>query len=129
MMSSSDQTAARWMVNLIILAGLVLALVQLTGMARANSLDSLTGAQLNAALDEIETGLPNGQRYSDAPKAAARSAWQVVQRHCPDRTEGQARDIVKTWIKNSVLMVEDYDDPIERKSRKGLRVNNGKRPS
>jgi hypothetical protein len=91
--------------------------------------DNLSNAQLNAALDEIETGLPNGQRYSDAPKAAARSAWQVLQRHCPDRTEGQSRDIVRTWVKNGVLITEDYDDPIDRKPRKGLRVCQGKRPS
>jgi hypothetical protein len=91
--------------------------------------DNLSNAQLNAALDEIEAGLPNGQRYSDAPKAAARSAWQVLQRHCPDRTEGQCRDIVKTWVKNGVLITEDYDDPIDRKPRKGLRVCQGKRPS
>jgi hypothetical protein len=91
--------------------------------------DNLSGAQLNAALDEIEAGLPNGQRYSDAAKAAARSAWKVVQRQCPDRTEGQSREIVRTWVKNGVLFAEDYDDPIDRKPRKGLRVCPEKRPS
>lgn len=91
--------------------------------------DGISGAQLNAALDEIEAGLSDGQRYSDAPKAAARAAWPVVQRHCPNRTEPQCRDIVRTWVKNGVLLVEDYDDPIERKPRKGLRVCHGKRPS
>lgn len=91
--------------------------------------DNLSSAQLNAALDTIETGLPNGQRYSDAPKAAARSAWQAVQRHCPDRSEAQSRDIVKTWVKNGVLVIEDYDDPVDRKPRKGLRVCHAKRPS
>jgi hypothetical protein len=91
--------------------------------------DSLTGTQLNAVLDDIEAGLPNGQRYSNAPKAGDRAAWLAVQRHCPDRTEGQAREIIKTWVKNEVLFTEDYDDQVERKSRKGLRVNHGKRPS
>jgi hypothetical protein len=91
--------------------------------------DSLSSAQLNAALDEIEAGLPNGQRYSDAPKAADRAAWKAVQRHCPDRTEPQSREIVKTWVKNGVLIIEDYDDPMERKPRKGLRVCHGKRPT
>lgn len=91
--------------------------------------DGISSAQLNAALDDIEAGLPNSQRYSDAPKAGARAAWQVVQRHCPDRTEAQSRDIVRTWVKNGVLYAEEYDDQVERKPRKGLRVNNGKRPS
>jgi AAA domain len=89
----------------------------------------LSSAQLNAALDEIEAGLPNGQRFSDAPKAADRAAWVVVQRHCPDRTEAQSRDIVRTWVKNGVLFAEEYDDQVERKPRKGLRVSPGKRPS
>jgi hypothetical protein len=91
--------------------------------------DGISSVQLNAALDEIEAGLPNGQRYSDAPKASERAAWAVVKRHCQDRTEPQCRDIVRTWVKNGVLFVEDYDDQVERKPRKGLRVCHGKRPS
>lgn len=91
--------------------------------------DGITSAQLNAALDEIETGMPNGQRYSDAGPAKTRAAWPVVQRHCPDRTEPQCRQIVNTWVLNGVLFNEDYDDPVDRKTRKGLRVCHGKRPS
>jgi hypothetical protein len=91
--------------------------------------EGLTSAQLNGVLDEIEAGLPKGQRYSDAPKAAARAAWPVVQLHCPNLSEGQCREIIRTWVKNGVLFHEDYDDTVERKTRKGLRANPGKRPS
>lgn len=91
--------------------------------------DGVSSAQLNAALDDIEAGMPNGQRYSDASKAGNRAAWPVVQRHCPDRTEPQCREILRTWSKNGVTYSEDYDDAIERKPRKGLRVCHGKRPS
>jgi hypothetical protein len=91
--------------------------------------EGVTSAQANAALDEIEAGQPNGQRFSDAGPATLRAAWRVVQHHCPDRTEPQCREIVRTWVKNGVLFNEDYDDPIERKPRKGLRVCNGKRPT
>jgi len=91
--------------------------------------DGITAAQLNAALDEIEAGMPNGQRYSDAGPAKTRAAWPVVQRHCSSRTEPQCRQIVNTWVLNGVLFNEDYDDPVDRKSRKGLRVCHGKRPS
>jgi hypothetical protein len=80
--------------------------------------DSLSGAQLNAALDAIEAGMPNGQRYSDAPKAGDRAAWRAVQVHCPDRTEPQCREIVKTWVKNGVLTSEDYDDPVNARAEK-----------
>lgn len=91
--------------------------------------EGLSSIQLNAALTEIEAGMPNGQRYSDAAKADDRAAWRVVQRHCLDRTEAQCREIIKTWVKNGVLYSEAYDDLVERKPRKGLRVDPSKRPS
>ncbi|KRR09572.1 hypothetical protein CQ12_13880 [Bradyrhizobium jicamae] len=91
--------------------------------------DGISSAQINAALDDIESGMPNGQRYSDAPKAGERAAWKVVQRHCPNRTEFQCREIVRTWSKNGLLVAEDYEDPTDYKTRKGLRVIHGKRPS
>jgi 5S rRNA maturation endonuclease (ribonuclease M5) len=89
----------------------------------------LSSAVLNTALTDIEAGMPNGQRYSDAARTSTRAAWQVVQRHCPDRTEAQCREIIKTWVKNGVLYHEDYDDPVDRKERKGLRLDPSKRPS
>jgi hypothetical protein len=91
--------------------------------------DGVSSAQLNAVLDEIEVGLPNGQRYSDAGPAKTRAAWPVVQRHCPSRTEPQCRQIVNAWVESGVLFNDEYDDPIDRKPRKGLRVCHGKRPS
>ena len=84
---------------------------------------------LNRILDDIEGGMPNGSRYSGAPKAEDRAAWQVVVTHAPDKTEKQAREIIRTWIKSGTLYTEDYEDPNQRKVRAGLRVNAGKRPS
>ena len=98
-------------------------------MASSKAWDGISSAQLNAALDEIEDGLPNGQRFSDAGPAKARAAWPVIQRHAPNRTEAQCRKIVNTWLETGVLFNDEYDDPIDRKSRKGLRVCHGKRPS
>jgi hypothetical protein len=71
----------------------------------------------------------NGQRYSDAPNAKERAAWYVVKKHCPTKTEGQCREMIRTWVKNGVLCKVDYDDPIERKACKGLRIDASKRPS
>ncbi len=88
----------------------------------------LSNEHLNAALTDIDAGMANGQRYSDAARAPTRAAWPVVLRHCPDRTEPQCREIIKTWVKNGVLYNVDYDDPVERKQRKGLRLNQTKRP-
>ena len=36
--------------------------------------------------------------------------------------------MIKVWIESGVLDVVDYDDPIQRKKRKGVRVNQEKRP-
>jgi hypothetical protein len=90
--------------------------------------DGLGSVQLNAALDDISAGLPNGQRYSNASAAADRAAWPIVQRHCPGKTEKQCRDIVNTWVKSGVLCIANYDDPKTRKPRQGLCVDNNKRP-
>jgi len=90
---------------------------------------NLSTVALNAALTEIDAGMSNGQRYSDASAATDRAAWVVVQRHCPGKTEPQCREIIRTWVKNGVLYKEDYEDPIKREPRPGLRVNNSTRPS
>jgi hypothetical protein len=90
----------------------------------------LAAETLNAALTEIDAGMPNGQRYTDAGGGKGdRAAWKVVQKHCPNRSEGQCREIIKTWIKNGVLYAVEYDDPIKRNPRKGYRLDTSKRPT
>ena len=84
---------------------------------------------LNRILDDIEAGLPNGSRYSISTGAKDRAAWHVVVRHAPDKTEKQAREVVKAWVKSGTLYTEEYEDPVARKQFLGLRVNQAKRPS
>jgi hypothetical protein len=84
---------------------------------------------LNAALTEIDDGMPNGQRYSDAPNARERAVWHVIQKHCPNKNEDQCREIIRTWVNTGLLCRVDYEDPIVRKTCKGLRVDASKRPS
>jgi hypothetical protein len=86
-------------------------------------------ATLNHILDAIDAGLPNGSRYSSAPKAGNRAAWKVVEHQCPGKNEKQARDMIQIWVKNGTLYAEDYEDPVQRRPRSGLRVNPLKRPS
>lgn len=84
---------------------------------------------IDLILDEIGAGLASGSRFSGAPSArGARAAWAVVIKHCPDKTEQQAREIIKTWLRNEVLYAKEYEDPEQRKSREGLFVNPVKRP-
>jgi AAA domain-containing protein/Toprim domain-containing protein len=79
-------------------------------------------------LDAIDAGLPNGERYSDASKATARAAWQVV-RQFTGKDEGPSRQIIKTWVKNGVLIRENYTSPTRREPQIGLVVDPTKRPS
>jgi hypothetical protein len=87
----------------------------------------LPTATLNKILDEIDQGLPAGRLYSHRGAAVERAAWRVVVKHL-DNTEAQAREIIKTWVKNGVLKIVDYHDEESRKAREGLRVEPAKRP-
>ena len=84
-------------------------------------------ATLNAILNAIDAGMPNGRRYSKHNRAAEREAWRVVHQHCPDKAEAQCHEIIKQWSVAGVLVETDYDDPITRKARRGLAVDPGKR--
>jgi hypothetical protein len=84
---------------------------------------------LNRILDRIDAGLPSGSRYSQGAAATDRAAWKVVAEEIPSKTEEQAREIINIWVKNELLVSEDYTDPVIRKPRKGLRVDATKRPS
>jgi AAA domain len=94
-----------------------------------------SSVDLNALLNNIDRGLvdengkPTGQRYSNAPNATDRAVWPVVQKHYPDKTEGQCREIIHAWLDTKLLYPENYDDPVERKPRKGLKVDDSKRPT
>jgi hypothetical protein len=84
---------------------------------------------LNAILSDIARGMDNGQRYSNAPSAEKRAVWPVVQKHYPEKPEGQCRTIIHAWLKTGLIYPQKYDDPIEYKERSGLFVDDEKRPS
>ena len=83
---------------------------------------------LNEILTAIDKGLEDGQRYSAAAAAKDLAAWRVVIEYAPDKTEKQAREIIKTWLKTGLLVDEEYPNPVTRKSAKGLKVIATKRP-
>ena len=72
--------------------------------------------------------MDNGQRYTNAPRAPKRAVWPVVQTHYPDKPEGACREIIHAWLATGLLYPDDYDDPVDRKERKGLFVADAKRP-
>jgi hypothetical protein len=81
----------------------------------------------NQILDQIEAGPYDGGRYSPAVQAADRAAWHVVEACCPSLNSEQAKYVIKTWLKNGVLVSQEHVDPKSRKSRPSLFV--GHRPS
>jgi hypothetical protein len=84
---------------------------------------------LNAILDAIDAGMPNGQRYAHENRMGQeRAAWRLVQRHCPGKNQAQCREMIKQWLNSGVLFKTDYDDPITRKLAKGLQVDRHRRP-
>ena len=90
--------------------------------------DGLHTETINRILDAIDAGLPDGERYSSAPRATTRAAWQAVERHAPGKPESQCREIIRQWLVNGLLIVEIYHSKKDRKSVEGLRVDNAKRP-
>jgi hypothetical protein len=87
-------------------------------------------ALCNTILNDFARGLDNGQRYSNAPAAAnERQAWLVIRNHCANKPETQCRQIINAWLNSGLLYPKDYLDPVQRKQRSGLFVNDAKRPS
>ena len=103
--------------------------------APKNAWAGTSAADLNKLLDDIDRGMvdedgnPNGRRYSNAPRASERAVLPLVQEHYPQKTEGECRTIIHAWLDSGLLYPDDYDDPVDRKSRKGLYVDASKRPS
>jgi hypothetical protein len=89
----------------------------------------LSHALLNAMLDEIDRGLPDGDRYSNENAARNGAAWKVIQQYAPQKTEEQCKEIIKEWVAKGVLYVADYINTQRRETVKGLHVNGAKRPN
>jgi hypothetical protein len=84
--------------------------------------EGLSDDILNRIRVDLDAGLPDGNRYTDAAKAGVREAWRVVAQHAPGKTEAQAREIIKVWLKNGVLVVRPYFNQATKKTVNGLFV-------
>jgi hypothetical protein len=60
----------------------------------------LDNGTLNAILDKIDAGSPDGERYSATPSAKDRAAWRVVKSVAPHKSQKQCREIIRQWVKN-----------------------------
>jgi AAA domain len=93
-----------------------------------DAFEGMTTDVSNAILDDIEAGLPNGDRFSDSNSAKERAAWKVIVKHLPGKSEKQARRVINKWVKNEVMQTRTYHHSDRREDVQGLFVNNAKRP-
>jgi hypothetical protein len=71
-----------------------------------------------------------GRRYSNDKRASTSDqAWMVVKQHAPHLTQDQCQQIVEGWLKSGLLYEQDYYDTKLRRTRRGLFVDNSKRPT
>ena len=85
-------------------------------------------AEPNTILDRIAAGPEPGEQYTDSRRhPATRWAGNVVTQEL-GCSKDQAANVINTWIKNGVLVVTEYQDP-HRNARRGLRVDDARRPS
>jgi len=79
------------------------------------------------ALNSIDAGLDDGQRYTATARAGT-NRWAGCVLLDMGLGEGSAKTILRTWMSNNVLVVGEYHNPIRRRSDKGLFVDFDKMP-
>lgn len=75
---------------------------------------------MSAILDEIDKGLPDGERHSNDSRATDRAAWRVVKRLCPAIDDKVCRAVINRWVKSGALRRERYYSEKRREERTGL---------
>lgn len=90
--------------------------------------EAVTPDGIDTVLDRIEAGMPGGSRYTASQRGETDRWAGTLLMQALDITEGQAKTMLKSWLKSGCLFTEDYRDEQQRKDRVGLRVNATKRP-
>jgi hypothetical protein len=80
----------------------------------------LTHDQRREVWNKIDKGMPDGSRYTHASSAKTRAAWKLVVDAAPALSEKQAREIIKTWLKEQVFVSRSYRNPNTCKDEEGL---------
>jgi hypothetical protein len=84
---------------------------------------------INKLLNIVELGLENGvERYSTGNRSGDRYVVTLV---CQELgvSDHRAQQMVSAWVKSGLLIERDYMSFKQRKTRKGLYVDDTKRPS
>lgn len=91
----------------------------------------VTTALANRILDELEKGAPEGERYTMSRKGERQAfelARDILRGDGLDISDRAIMQLIKSWERNNVIYVNDYDSMSARKRRKGIFVNNANRP-
>ena len=85
----------------------------------------MTEHVVNKILTRIEAGLGDGEMYSMRPQDKTRWAGSVILEYIFDRpdhrkTEGQAKMILKRWLKEGLIEEGEYRSEKQRKDRRGI---------
>jgi hypothetical protein len=80
----------------------------------------VSNEQMDEILDRINKGMADGSRYTDSGSAKKRAAWKVVVDVVPSLNEQRAREIIKRWVGNKVLVSRNYQNPTTYKEEDGL---------
>lgn len=91
----------------------------------------VTTTLANHVLDELDRGTQDGERYTTSRKGE-RQAFEITKTtlwnggcELGDKAIVQ---LLKSWERNNVIYVADYESVTQRKVRKGIFVNNANRP-
>lgn len=88
----------------------------------------LSDTDITAALDLIAAGPGQGQRWTLSRRhPATRWAGRVLVESF-GLTEAQATQVLDTWERNGLIREVEYQDPVLRKTRSGIIVDDAKRP-
>ena len=92
-------------------------------------LDGISLHSIHNALDHIDGGLldshgaPTGTRYTTSTRGGTKSSGRwvgVVLINMLGMKEAQAGALIKTWLKNGVIIESEYHDPNRREDIKGV---------
>lgn len=93
-----------------------------------DTFDGLSTDMCRRIIAAIDAGMENGERYTDRrSRGNTRWAGMVVVR-LAGKTEKQAAEVLKTWLRTGVLFAEKYHSDEQRKEARGLFANPEKLP-
>lgn len=94
-----------------------------------NPLSQQAPADLNRVLDAIADGPTKGSLYSSSKRGGSKRWAGDVLHDLLGMNDKQASTVIATWLKSGLLVETEYHDPDARRTMRGVRIENAKRPT